>query len=76
MRYTFLLPDENATLALGEKIAQNLKGGAFIALQGGLGAGKTVLVKGLAHGLNYAARNEPYFSYYVPIFRYQGAMPF
>jgi hydrolase, P-loop family len=56
MRYTFLLPDENATLALGEKIAQNLKGGAFIALQGGLGAGKTVLVKGLAHGLKITQR--------------------
>ncbi len=56
MKYTFVLPDESATCALGKKIAQNLKGGAFIALQGGLGVGKTVFVKGLAQGLNISQR--------------------
>ncbi len=56
MIYTVNLPDESATLALGEKIAQNLKGGAFIALRGDLGAGKTVLVKGIAKGLGISQR--------------------
>lgn len=56
MNYTFLLPDESATMALGEKIAQNLKSGAFIALRGGLGAGKTIFVKGLARGLGITER--------------------
>jgi len=43
-------------LALGEKIAKSIKRGAFIALYGELGAGKTVFVKGLARGLNISDR--------------------
>ena len=43
-------------IALGEKIAKSLKRGAFIALSGDLGAGKTVFVKGLARGLQVKER--------------------
>jgi len=39
------------TLKLGKKIAANLKGGEIILLSGSLGAGKTVLAKGIAQGL-------------------------
>lgn len=39
------------TAALGERVAQVLHGGEVIALSGGLGAGKTVLAKGVARGL-------------------------
>ncbi|MFZ3109547.1 MAG: tRNA (adenosine(37)-N6)-threonylcarbamoyltransferase complex ATPase subunit type 1 TsaE [Rectinemataceae bacterium] len=39
------------TLALGELIGRSAPGGAVIALRGGLGAGKTTLVKGIAKGL-------------------------
>jgi tRNA threonylcarbamoyladenosine biosynthesis protein TsaE len=39
------------TVELGKKIAQKLKGGEIIALEGDLGAGKTTLIKGLARGL-------------------------
>lgn len=39
------------TFALGEKLAQSLKRGDIVALYGGLGAGKTVLAKGIASGL-------------------------
>jgi tRNA threonylcarbamoyladenosine biosynthesis protein TsaE len=42
-------PEE--TEALGEALACNLKPGSVIALHGGLGAGKTTLVKGIARGL-------------------------
>jgi tRNA threonylcarbamoyladenosine biosynthesis protein TsaE len=42
-------PDE--TEALGEALARNLKPGSVVALRGGLGAGKTTLVKGIARGL-------------------------
>jgi tRNA threonylcarbamoyladenosine biosynthesis protein TsaE len=42
---------EAQTLTLGKKIAHSLKGGETIALVGDLGAGKTVLVRGLAQGL-------------------------
>jgi tRNA threonylcarbamoyladenosine biosynthesis protein TsaE len=51
MRYCFDLFSEAQTVALGEKLAKNIKEGAFIALSGDLGAGKTVFVKGLAKGL-------------------------
>ncbi len=39
------------TLALGRRIAQTLESGQVVALSGGLGAGKTVLAKGIAAGL-------------------------
>jgi tRNA threonylcarbamoyladenosine biosynthesis protein TsaE len=42
---------EKQTFNLGKKIAKQLKGGETIALIGELGAGKTVLIKGLAAGL-------------------------
>ena len=42
---------ENETLRLAEKIGSRLFPGAVILLNGGLGAGKTVFVKGLARGL-------------------------
>ena len=56
MRYCFNVLGESETLAVGKKIAQALKNGAFIALSGDLGAGKTVFVKGLAEGLDIKER--------------------
>ncbi len=41
----------NQTLQLGKKIAAHLRGGEIILLSGALGAGKTVLAKGIALGL-------------------------
>jgi tRNA threonylcarbamoyladenosine biosynthesis protein TsaE len=41
----------NQTLKLGKRIAANLSGGEVIILSGSLGAGKTVLAKGIAQGL-------------------------
>lgn len=42
-------PEE--TIALGQRIAGMLKAGSVLALQGGLGSGKTCLAKGIASGL-------------------------
>lgn len=42
---------ERQTFNLGQKIARKLRGGEALALIGELGAGKTVLIKGLAAGL-------------------------
>ena len=39
---------------MGEHFAEKLKKGSVIALKGGLGAGKTCLVKGIARGLGGA----------------------
>ncbi|MBU1125788.1 MAG: tRNA (adenosine(37)-N6)-threonylcarbamoyltransferase complex ATPase subunit type 1 TsaE [Candidatus Omnitrophica bacterium] len=43
------------TLRIGRRIARHLKGGEIICLHGELGAGKTVLVKGIAEGLGIKA---------------------
>ena len=43
--------NDEATLALGALLAKHLKYGQVIALQGDLGAGKTVISRGVASGL-------------------------
>ncbi len=67
------------TIAIGRKLAEQIKGGAFIALHGDLGAGKTTLIKGLAAGLCGQAErgvNSPTFTYLhiypgiVPLFHF------
>jgi tRNA threonylcarbamoyladenosine biosynthesis protein TsaE len=42
---------EAETFALGERIGHSLAGGEIILLDGPLGAGKTILVKGIARSL-------------------------
>ncbi len=41
-----------ATKAWGRRLASLLEGGELLGFEGGLGAGKTCFIKGLAHGLN------------------------
>jgi tRNA threonylcarbamoyladenosine biosynthesis protein TsaE len=50
------LPDEAATLGFGEKLAQVLQPGLFVALSGELGTGKTTLARGILRGLGYAGK--------------------
>jgi tRNA threonylcarbamoyladenosine biosynthesis protein TsaE len=67
-------PEE--TKALGQKIGQQLKPGAVIALTGELGSGKTVLVQGLAAGLDVPVDyyiTSPTFTF---INEYPGRHPF
>jgi tRNA threonylcarbamoyladenosine biosynthesis protein TsaE len=47
--------DAAETFALGEQMGSRLAGGEIILLDGALGAGKTVFVKGLASGLGVDA---------------------
>ncbi len=44
-------PDE--TFKLGEKIGGSLTGGEVVLLYGGLGAGKTLITKGILNGLGF-----------------------
>lgn len=51
---TLDLPDEAAMLALGERLADQVRMGDVIALEGGLGMGKTTLARGILTGLGFA----------------------
>ena len=48
---TCINPDE--TFKLGEEIGKTLKGGEILLLEGNLGAGKTLLTKGLVSTLDF-----------------------
>lgn len=52
-QYVCQTPQE--TFDLGEKIGENLQGGEIILLNGGLGAGKTLLTKGILYALDFDA---------------------
>jgi tRNA threonylcarbamoyladenosine biosynthesis protein TsaE len=49
-----VLPEPADTEALGERLAAELGPGELVVLAGPLGAGKTVLVRGIARGLGVA----------------------
>lgn len=51
MIYTCNTPEE--TFALGEEIGARLNGGEVLLLSGGLGAGKTLLTKGIMNALDF-----------------------
>jgi tRNA threonylcarbamoyladenosine biosynthesis protein TsaE len=53
---TVELPTAADTEALGERLAAGLRAGDLVVLSGPLGAGKTVLVRGLARGLGVDGR--------------------
>jgi tRNA threonylcarbamoyladenosine biosynthesis protein TsaE len=48
-----VLPDENATLAVGSHLARASEGRGVITLRGNLGSGKTTLCRGLILGLGH-----------------------
>lgn len=54
--------EEKDTEALGERIAGMLFPGAFIAMYGGLGAGKTTLTRAIAAGLGIPNVTSPTFT--------------
>ena len=68
-----LVTDAEETIKLGEIIGKTLTPGSIIALRGGLGAGKTVLVKGIARGLGI--EDEPVSPTFVIMNAYEGAIP-
>ena len=51
MTKTFTTRSESETAAVGRELAPTLSEGAVVLLCGGLGAGKTAFVRGLAEGL-------------------------
>ena len=49
----FITKSPEETYELGEKIGESLRGGEAILLSGGLGAGKTLLTKGILNALDF-----------------------
>ncbi|NBP84392.1 MAG: tRNA (adenosine(37)-N6)-threonylcarbamoyltransferase complex ATPase subunit type 1 TsaE [Mycobacteriaceae bacterium] len=49
---TITLPTVEATLALGERLGREVRAGDVVVLTGPLGAGKTVLARGIARGMD------------------------
>lgn len=49
-----ILSDERATMAVGRAIGEALRAGDVVTLAGPLGAGKTMLAKGVMAGLGFA----------------------
>lgn len=56
VRVKIELPGHEDTLALGRRLGGLLRAGDIVLLTGPLGAGKTVLVKGIAAGLGVTGR--------------------
>lgn len=61
------------TIAVGAEIAALLRPPALLLLRGGLGAGKTTLVKGIAQGLNAAEAEEVTSPTFSLVHEYEGA---
>ena len=55
---TYRTASEDETIALGERLASTLPRKGVVLLIGNLGAGKTTLAKGIAHGRGAAERDE------------------
>ncbi|MEL7566078.1 MAG: tRNA (adenosine(37)-N6)-threonylcarbamoyltransferase complex ATPase subunit type 1 TsaE [Dehalobacterium sp.] len=73
MLLTVKTKDPEETFSLGERLASYLPPGTVIALTGELGAGKTLLAKGIANGLKVTDQvTSPTFTI---INEYQGIVP-
>ena len=60
----FISHSEEETLAFAENFAKTLKGGDTVLLEGEMGAGKTVLAKGIARGLGVESEvTSPTYAY-------------
>ena len=62
MERTFFSNTEEDMLALGKQIGALLTGGSFAALYGDLGAGKSVLARGIASSLDIPSLTSPTFT--------------
>ncbi len=71
--YIIRVSKEEDTIKLGEALGKLLKPGDIVALKGELGAGKTVLVKGIAKGLDI--NEEPNSPTFVIMNAYKGRVP-
>lgn len=64
-----------ATERVGERLAARLAGGEIIALEGDLGLGKTVFVRGLARGLGHDPESVTSPSFVLAVEHRDGRIP-
>ncbi len=69
------LPDIDATRRLGHALGRALFPGAVVALEGGLGAGKTHLVRAVAEGLAVPDPRIVTSPTFVLLQQYEGRLP-
>ena len=74
-REVLITESEEGTVEAGARLAQGLRPGAVVLLEGELGAGKTAFVRGLATGLG-APADEVSSPTFTLIQEYHGRMPF
>jgi tRNA threonylcarbamoyladenosine biosynthesis protein TsaE len=74
MNSTLLSSSPEDTLAIGRRLGLLLRGSEIILVSGGLGAGKTILIKGIASALNIPV-NEVVSPSYVLMNPYHGIHP-
>lgn len=71
-----ILTDSPAqTIRLGRMVGEILPAGAFVALVGSLGSGKTLLTKGIARGLGVEDAGEVTSPTFVLVNEYRGRVP-
>ena len=75
MAQTFRTHSPEETLAIGERVGQNLKPGDIVALIGDLGAGKTCLTQGIARGVKIDPNQIVNSPSYTLINEYAGKIP-
>ena len=73
MSTTLLTHSPEETQRVGERIAQQLRGGEIILLQGDLGTGKTQLAKGMARGIGVG--DEVVSPTFTLVVQYEGRLP-
>ncbi len=61
-RVKWIARDEGETESMGARLAKSVAAGAFVALRGDLGAGKTAFARGFAAALGDAGASSPTFS--------------
>jgi len=75
MTEQYLTQSAEQTENLGTAFAKRLRPGDAVALFGGLGAGKTAFVRGLAAGLRYANLENVSSPTYALVHEYTGPLP-
>ena len=71
----FLTNSEEETFLLAKKLGQTLQGDEVILFMGELGAGKTLMVSGLAAGLDVSEETYVYSPSFTLINIYEGRVP-